>query len=406
MHLVKKICIAVFAILVAWFVFNVCAARILVKNNPEKASKLFSSYSEALIAQNANLIKGRGFDEKLIRSNAAKILKRAPLNDDAFLHLAMADYAATKSDLNLELLQTAKARNARNRTALANLFQYHFNNENFTNALSELEILYRLDPEKASQYLTVFGVIYTDPLGEKAIEERLTTAPVWGNYFLINQLNQITDPDKLLRQEKSVTGYTQAISDPDIARNLSERYIKKLVQAGLYSEAWNFWMLFQPAVRKKVKNRVSVLYNHDFTDWSAVAPFNWELFSTDEVISERNQNEGLFVSFNVGSPKIITRQYVLMPSSGTLRLILDSQLSFNQNQSTLECRLTCLPDRSQAYSVTLNESGLISTLLIDNADSLKDCPFAVFELWGIPGLYQKRISGSISSITLATDEVK
>ena len=109
----KKIIVWMIASLSAFITLQLCIQRLTLETS------LMFRYSESLLTLDKNLLKKMASKEATggeFHSN--EILRKAPLNDLALLHLAVTKFANSDYSKKVNILKSVRARNIRRRSNL------------------------------------------------------------------------------------------------------------------------------------------------------------------------------------------------------------------------------------------------------------------------------------------------
>ncbi len=308
--------------------------------------------------------------------NAA--LARAPLEDEPFTYAAahqMADGTATTVD---DLLHIAEARNPRSKEARVLLLYRAANRLDAQEAVTQIEVLYRLERERrpilrdlliylaslpATQEATLAGI--EDESHKREIIQGLAR---WGASAstLLSALDTLGEfdvgPDR--------QGFVRSLVNP-------------LLGEGDWAGARRVWEVYYP----DAPDDRAVVADETFTGAFA-PPFGW-LANSGEDVPARFSAEGLAGTYYGDAPQEIARQYVLA-DPGAYRLLVESARVGNGVNITLACAgagpfiETRLFQRSQSVDFTLPD----------------DCPALEIAMFAQPGKDRSSSRFLINSVRL------
>ena len=385
---------------VALGVLTVSFARM---NTSSKMSKMLfgiSKYSETLIAQNYSLLEPgtraeiSDVDKARISKNAAEVLRKAPLNDDVLLQVAVSDFFETGAYTYSmsRKLNEAKFRNARNRKTLQHLFNFHILSGNYDEALRELDLLLRLNPSNSESYHQLLDRMYETPLGKTAINDYLKTDPRWSYKFLKHSIS-ISDRKSLKDLKGPISFHLRKDKGNEKTLELVSLFLKKLVALDEFEEAYKFWNDNYFDQSETLTPLTTTVINPSFLKLEMPAPFNWRIYRSSSTSIEFDLSGGMFVSFNDNRPQLIAYQYTKIDAP-LFMVKLDADLNFSARQGDFEWRLKCLKSGQTLTTISVVDASKMSA--IDSIQTLdftaKDCPFIDIQLWGVPGVFNDRIS--------------
>lgn len=403
----KNILIWLGAILIGFSILKISLAQIkLESSTQDKFLIKTSDYSETLILKNNKILASQKPTEKLsrnnkttIESNIGKILSKAPLNDDAILQFFIAENLPNSDPSKLELLLMIKARNARNRAALRHLLLYYNETANIEKFGNELDLLIRLNPRKNEFYYQTLNALYEVLSGRDLINEALKKKSIWGQQFLSQQIANASS-DQILELAKPIKSHILAYNDEQKTRALAEGFIRKLVNSGHITKAYDFWLSYFPNQDSSVSDSTNRIFNPAFQDIVSLSPFNWRVLLDGDNYFEYG-SDGLFVSINIQNPKIILHQYI--PMDGVEhKFVIDTQAKFRGNSKIYEWRGLCLNDNEKPVSL------IFETALRDEEGedinkfyfTAQNCSFVDLQLWGRPSRVKKRSGLTIQKVEL------
>lgn len=381
-------------------VLTVSLARMNTSSKMSKMLSGISKYSETLITQNYSLLEPGArtgisdIDKAMISKNAVEILRKAPLNDDVLLQVAVSDFFETGAYTYSMLgkLNEAKSRNARNRRTLQHLFNSHILSENYDEALRELDLLLRLNPSNSESYHQLLDRMYETALGKKAINDQLKADPRWSSKFLQHSIS-ISDRKNLKDLKGPISFYLRKDKGNEKTLGLVSLFLKKLVALDELEEAYKFWNDNYFDQSETLTPLTTTVINPSFLKLQMPAPFNWRIYRSSSTSIEFDPSGGMFVSFNDNMPQLIAYQYTKIDAPLFI-VKFDADLNFSARQGDFEWRLKCLKNGQKLTTISVVDAMKMSEIeAIQTLDiTVKDCPFIDIQLWGVPGVFNDRIS--------------
>lgn len=407
MNIIRHIIVWGLAFWLAVIVVKSCFTRIYIGSDFEKSLALSPHYSEALIKKNSALINEVGFDnlspadKDLITANAATILRKAPLNDDALNQVALLDIAEPVEFTNADRLIIAKARNARNRSTLRQLLKFYLEQSMFDNVLEEVDLLIRLDKKNTDNYHAILDAVYQTPGGKISIHDGLDEKSAWGHSFLMRAIRN-ADAEEIFKLQAPIE--RQISLDTDFKGNLPliSTFVTELVTDGQLDYAYDYWKKFFPKYTDSFAFEKSAVFNPDFKNIEVARPFNWSIYNSANVSTEFERDGGLFVSFNDSKPRFVARQFAKIPQGAVLDISFDARLKYKAQQGDFEWRVLCLQTNERLLTLSALELIKTSNSQAEGQRLINDenCSYIDVQLWGLPGVFKDRISMTVNSFDL------
>lgn len=390
----KKIIVWMIASLSAFITLQLCIQRLTLETS------LMFRYSESLLTLDKNLLKKMASKEATggeFHSN--EILRKAPLNDLALLHLAVTKFANSDYSKKVNILKSVRARNIRRRSNLRFLANKALLYGDIEETLVNLEILYRIDFDNYTAYDRIISEIYETPVGRKHINAKLKSAPDWGQRLLHDKMKQSTQ-DSILFLNESVSVYMMALPTKLRQMNLTENYLNRLISFGYFEEARVFWQSsFVPDPQDENTN--GYIFNPTFSNREVSAPFNWKIFESDKLISENLQGGGVFLSVKTSDFIDVAHQIFLIDPSKLYNLKVNATGNSvkSNNQGHFKISLNCMyPSRRfMSVNLTKRESFLLNDL-IPFPELPDDCLVVDIRLTAEPSPTGKRMTIKVLAI--------
>lgn len=388
------------SIFVGFLIWKICLARIQADDDPQTSLEYDPGNSAALLAQNQALIKLGKLNTKQakdIQDQARRVLLKAPLNDELFVQFALSNSLVDQKLSHYELFSLAKQRNIHNRSALLSLIVLDMEQNDFDKVVGNLDTLIKLGGKDTRLYQDTLARIATLTKGSEVIDIYLQGRPQWGRSFLSGQINKMTsyNIDNVARSLSKYSSTPQLKSED---RTLHEAFLRKLIALKAYDKAYAYW---QTLTQKQGGPSDLLINDPDFKDNSLLLPFSWSIHKTPDYFSERDQNDGLYVSYADNRDRVLIEQILRLKPGQLYTLKIDAEWAYKQRQGQFYWRVLCLPSNTIAVQVHMDDDNLENGVpSINITPSLERCDAQRIQLLAKPGQYSQRIWAKIKSVTL------
>ena len=386
-----------------------------VDSSPLKTAQTHPDYAAALLAANQKALASFGREEKqreiaegtlvfsksdaeIIKSRARRALASAPLSVTAITQIATADFLQTLTWSDRDTLLLAKSRNARDRQTLSALSFIDLRGGNFNDLLDTMDLRHRLGslPERELQIIRNLNTL----AGPRAlIETKLTNVPSWGFDYFKAVIPSWTEGE-IKDSRSGLFAYLNAQPNDDIRRTVLSLYFNQLKQIELYGAALDDWNALPETQQSGPKTRP--IYNTNFKALSAPLPFNWQTFQPALALAEIEAAGGLYASASAPTPSLIAQQTITAPTGQPLRLTMDGQWQYREQQGHFFWRLSCLPSGAPFYDMKIGDAARAKGQVSADISPLpQGCNFQNLELYSQPGGFNQRVSLRVSKIELS-----
>jgi len=316
-----------------------------------------------------------------IQVRAAYVLKRAPLSDKAILHQGYVALQKGELDRAKTLFMAAQKRNSRNRDAAVNLHDIAVIEEEWLEALHQLNIFLNLEPQAFSDILPILLLHSTQPSIWPSFVNLFESDIFWAkDYFNALILQEATSPLlSLLIAEAANTKPSYSLG-----AHQSQRLIyNHLMTLGLHLKAYNIWRDFHSTTG----GSAPVIFDPAFEGISGPLPFNWQLHQSAAGFSEFKIGGGLILS-NSGAEEgaFLTQQTIgILPGSDYQMSILASGV-LHKDDAPFAIHLRCSKEGKLISVQEITEiKGITNTLSKVFNIPEKDCMPQKLQVFGNRG---------------------
>jgi hypothetical protein len=243
---------------------------------------------------------------------ARRALPYAPLADEPFFGAAAAGFraqGAAGSAADARLLREALRRNPRSREAHTLLLQHALASSKLSDAISELAVLNRLNPEVIETLMGGLGQAIGSESQVNEAVEALQPHPELYRPFL----RGFTLANKPAPLANSLVARLprSAMADRDVQRMA----INLMIKSQSFREARALWSAAAPS------GGSSLVHSPDFRDARSAPPFNWSLTADSTGAAERAKTGGIDVVYYGRDPgELVSQLLTLPPGTYTARL--------------------------------------------------------------------------------------
>ncbi len=381
---------------------NVTKRRLLT-SDPVRALSIDSDYAPALIAANRALLKEdmSAAEADIIRARAKRAFSKAPLEVRAITQLATTDFNQTKLWSDGSLLRLAKSRNARDRQTLAALTFVDTTGGNFEALFDTLDLRHRLGNLSAKDMPLIRGLM-SIPDVRAIANTRLSKNPSWGFEYFRYAVPTWTSVD-IEQNRESFFLYLNAQNDSFVRKVLIRAYFQKLYRIGEYDmalEDWNALSRRGPeggVERGNAGAKKQGVFNPRFKPTDVPPPFNWRTYEPKLANAAIEPSGGLYVSSSAPKRVVVARQLIDLPTGRPLRLEVEGEWRYREQQGHFTWRLSCLPARTPYYDLVLGDKAKVSgKAAVEIAPLPEACAYQDLQLYADPGGFNQRVSARIS----------
>lgn len=378
-------------------VISVCLAETLVFSNPKWSLVLFNGNSEALIGQNQALHSSGMHLDHLddIKRNAESVIKLAPLNGDAFFHLALVEFWKTDGWVSSSVLKEAERRAPRNITLVRVLLGLDLVSGEYDSAISRVNLLLKLDPSKQDQYFEVLFHLSETSDGLIALKKNMHTDVSWSNRLLRYKIGRSTSAN-IFEQNEFVRLSVDSSRSLERTSMVEKIYLNRLVHFGHINAAHSFW-------KETAGPKTSSYFNiHDsrFKGLPGSPPFNWSVYNGPKITMDMDSAGGLYVSYSGSRRRKITSQLVKVAGDISVSLSVSAKWNYKEREGSFEWRAKCWEKQNLIKTITLDDAGKMLPNLQGSFVVPNECNFIDLQLWAIPGKDMTRLSVTIHEVKL------
>lgn len=282
-----------------------------------------------------------------------RVAIRAPLRYEPFFARTLGDEVNGRWPAALRAGEEARAREPRAPFVRALLLEAYLHESRYAAAIGELNAIVARSGTANDQLLHLLTLLADNPGTASLVERAMRDNPRWRAVFIDYAGNQGRNKALLF---KSLTTPVAGVSAAE-ERTSREGFLRALVGAGDYDRAYLAWVNFlTPALAA----RVQPVYDGDFSESTAPAPFNWTFAGDGSAAAERTRDTGLpggtaldVQFFGTGASDIASETLLLSPGDyGFSARASGSDAS--RFGGRLDWRLLCRPSGTVLPIVTLS----------------------------------------------------
>lgn len=336
------------ALLLAWMVVRTSAVDALLARNPAMAERLSPHDPQVNLAlAMAELREGGAQRIRLtpdMTSRAEGAIRRAPLVDEPFLFGGLSLIMRGQPEAARTLLEEGIRRNPRSRPIRLFLLDSYLRTGRIAEAIREISMLSRLLPEANSVLVPELARYAQNPKTIGALERVLRTDPAQRLAIVNFLIREGAEPELVLRLAGA-----DLIAAQTASSGWQAGLLDSMVKRGDVARAHALWFQF---INQKTGPAAGI-YNPEFQETRAPAPFNWTLGADGAGIAEPNANKGLDVTFYGRQNAVLaTQMLVLRPGRYQLSMKVSGEAA--DKMGGLAWTLTC--DSTTTPIVTLDIS--------------------------------------------------
>lgn len=256
--------LSIFALWIAWRIYGQLRAEQAAASDPALALDWRPDYSPALLAlAERELAEGR---LQAAQDHARRVLANSPLRGQAFRILAQVADRRGDAAQALRLYQIAARRAPRDLPSRAWLAQYYLRQGRHADALTQIDDMLRMAPQRASAIVPVLVRLASDPAFAVALAQKLAARPPWREGVLAALRNPQTGNPEAAGRIMEMLQAQGGLSEPEY-----KDWLDSLIAQGRWGEAYARW-----ASRvDKPGGRLPLLYNGDFRQPPSDVGFDW-----------------------------------------------------------------------------------------------------------------------------------
>ena len=310
--------------------------------------------SKALLKRNKIYLEKKDFtpeDASHIEVQSKLALLGAPLNYESFLDIAQSRNLIGEGKRHRALFDLAHRRNKRSSKALKELIVLELQNKEFIAAIKKIDMLFRRKSTAAPKFIPILSLLSKVPNAREEIDRYLKSSPIWGLEYLGHEISNLV-PETIDTVTKSLGMFIQDDPDSDSNLTLQAQFFSKLILLGYEAKAFELWTSM-PVHKGNIPIRE--IYNGDFTQNQAPAPYNWSFKKDQNFYAEIDRAGGLYASFKSDTPEILAEQYVHLNPGKSYTLSTNARWTYKERQGYYAWTLTCLDELKSFGALILND---------------------------------------------------
>jgi hypothetical protein len=382
------------SILLGWWVVQTSAVEALVRRRPAAAAMVAPDHPRVRIALAMHEFRLRGgVVGDAARRSVASAFARAPLTEEPFLLAGVAALADGREKEGEKLLEEARRRNPRARTARLILLDRYLRTDRAPEAGVEIAVLHRLIPRAAEVLIPELARMVRDPRTGASLIRVLSHDPEMQQAVLAQLASRGEDPDLILR----IAGSSAATNPTPEGLPWQRLLLARLAEKGDVARAHRLWRSFSglgPAGEEKG------LYDSQFRGLPGAPPFNWNLVTGNSGVAERIDPPGLQVEYYGRLDGEFASQ-LLMLRPGRYRLAFRAQGAAKGEGSRLFWSVACVGSAAPLLQITIAGISYSPRVLAGEFTvPAAGCPGQWLRLKGAAGEFVDAQSVTISGLQL------
>ena len=345
--IVRRLLVAVLALLVAAQVVRTAAVEAFAEAAPAQAARLWPGHPSVEVSLGLIAVAEAARERRAVSPETfAQIYRasaKAPLLEDPFLVRGV--QAHTSGDLATaeQAFKAARWRNGRSLPARYFLADHYLRSGDAARGLPEVAVLARLTPgghDRLAPYVATFA---RDRRNWPAVRAMFSTEPPL-------EPSSLT----LLAADPANAAAVLALSHP-ARRNARSQWLPVLVtsltNAGQYERARQIWA----SVSKARLAPGALIFDPGFTNADAPPPFAWTLTSSTVGMAERQRGRGLHVIYYGQEDGVLASQLLVL-KPGSYRLVAAAAPGAPEGAESLKWNLVCARGNQALASIPLQEA--------------------------------------------------
>lgn len=395
-------------IVAAYGIWQICAARTVAKTDPQRALAYYPRHIAALTQQSENELKA-GItlqDMPRLETRSRQLLRLAPVSDDPFLHLAIANskiwpLAALQPEQKTRqraLFQEARRRRIFDGRALKHLLTLDLLDYKPASAIQHANDLMVMNPDNWTPYLEALTALYSRIIGRDIIDDYMVDGANWRYSFLQHNINNmgLAHAPNIAHSLKKLGKAGE--KDPQYGV-MVQRFLDKLIALQVYPYAYHYWKgHVGDTVTGSELALDTLVYDPTFAGLAGPKPFNWHLNRGETFFSEIDANGGLYLSFADPKKQLMLKQIRLL-ETGHYQIKAKANWDYKQRQGVFNWQVKCLPSGDLIADLPLDDANKDHDVLeAEFSVPPIDCTAQSLQITASPAQYSKRIWASMKSV--------
>jgi hypothetical protein len=391
----KLLLVGAGSLLLAWWVVKTSAVDALVRRQPAAATMVAPDHPRVRIALAMLEFRLRnGALGEAARRSVAAAFAQAPLIEEPFLLAGVTALAQGRESEGEKLLEEARRRNPRARTARLILLDRYLRADRAAEAGVEISALNRLIPRAGQVLVPELARMVRDPHTGESLIRVLSHDPAMQQAVLAQLAANGGDPDLILK----IAGSNAAATPSPEGLPWQRLLLARLAEKGDVARAHRLWRSFAglgPAGDEKG------LYDSQFRGLPGAPPFNWNLVTSNAGVAERIDPPGLQIEYYGRLNAEFASQLLMLPP-GRYRLAFRAQGDAKGEGSRLTWSVACVGGRAPLLEIPIAGISYSPRVLAGEfAVPASGCPGQWLRLKGRAGEFTDPQSVTISALQLA-----
>jgi hypothetical protein len=384
---------AALSLLGGLWVVKTSAVDALGRRMPAAAAAAAPNHPQVQLAlAMAKLDVGTGELPEPDRRAAIAALARAPLADEPFLIAGVAAIAAGRAGQGEALLEEARRRDPRQRTARLFLLDRYLRTNRIDEAGIELTALRGLVPGVAEALAPQLARMVRDERSGASLIRVLARDPGLQQAVLSSLAVGGGDPDLILRIARS----TPATAPTPDGLPWQRQLLAMLVERGEIGRALGLWRTFAglPAGPNE-----KAVYDGRFQGLPGAGPFNWSLYVGSAGVAERSRARALDVQF-FGRETIDLASQMLVLRPGRYRLSFRAEGSAKGDDGRITWQVQCRGRPAVLIDLPLRDVTAAPRTVSGEFTIPGDCNGQSLRLVGLAGEFPSTQTASITDVAV------
>jgi hypothetical protein len=382
----RRLLVPVLALLLGVQIFRNSAVAGMTERDPDFAARIWPGHPDVEISRAMTEIGGLATRVKPVPPSAFATMesaaRKAPLAPEPFLVLGAQAQLSGDQSRSLQAFSAAVARDPGSPAAHYLLAGALLRAGEAVRGLREIDLVARLAPAEVANVVPFVAAYAKDRENWLQLRELFVSNPVLERTVL-----------SVLAADASNTDTVLALANKRVrAPRWLPILLNSLVAARQYGRARAIW-----ASAAQARSASDRLYDGEFTEAKAPAPFNWVLVSSIVGRAERGARGGLHVVFYGREDGLLARQLLLLPPGGY--------------RISMEMAATARDAHALTWSVRCDgRAGPIAAIPLDVARSRSwrfavpaDCPAQWIELSGVSTNAARQSEATIQNMRLVPE---
>jgi len=275
--------LAMLLVFAAWRAYTLSVAAYWAEFLPERALEVRPGYPRAEFAQAEEAIRA-GESPLKFEADSRAALARSPLDGRGYRYLGAAAQARKDMAGAERLYEIAAKRSPRDLPSVAWLGDYELAHGDFNSALSRLDRIMRVEPNREHQLAPVMMQLAATPGAQPALARMLAADPPWREKMLQRILANSQDVAAVFPLVERMRTQPGGLDDKEL-----NTWIDRLVGANQWGTAYLTWV---QSLSPEASRQIGNVYNGSFEQEPSQGGFDWRFGEVEGAHIGREQTTG------------------------------------------------------------------------------------------------------------------